>query len=32
MSDASKVFWVTFAGAVVALIARPLVARFGVPV
>jgi hypothetical protein len=26
------VFWVTFAGAVVALIARPLVARFGVPV
>jgi hypothetical protein len=28
MSDMSKAFWITFAGAVVALIARPFVAKF----
>lgn len=32
MGDNGKLFWLVFTGTLVALVARPMVARFGVPV
>jgi len=32
MSDNMKSFWIIFGAALVALVARPFVAKFGVPV